>query len=69
MRKRESLTEHEQQALQHMRKAQELGTTLKEYASRFGLDVQQLYQLRKPPGAQRCARADPQPSQGAMDSG
>jgi hypothetical protein len=44
----ESLTEREQQALEHMRKAQELGTTLKEYASRFGLDVQHLYQLRKP---------------------
>jgi hypothetical protein len=44
----ESLTEREQQALEHMRKAQELGTTLKEYASRFGLNVQQLYQLRKP---------------------
>src|ERR1700733_10517116 len=42
------LTEREQQALEHMRKAQELGTTLKEYASRFGLDVQKLYQLRKP---------------------
>lgn len=44
----EPLTEREQQALDHMRKAQELGTTLKEYASRFGLDVQHLYQLRKP---------------------
>jgi hypothetical protein len=44
----QSLTEREQQALEHMRKAQELGTTLKEYASRFGLDVQKLYQLRKP---------------------
>jgi len=44
----ESLTEREQQALEHMRKAQELGITLKEYASRFGLDVQQLYQLRRP---------------------
>jgi hypothetical protein len=44
----ESLTEREQQALEHMLKAQELGTTLKEYASRFGLDVQRLYQLRKP---------------------
>jgi hypothetical protein len=44
----ESLSEREQEALEHMRKAQELGTTLKEYASRFGLDVQKLYQLRKP---------------------
>ena len=44
----EALTEREQQALEHMRKAQELGMTLKEYASKFGLDVQQLYQMRKP---------------------
>lgn len=44
----ESLTEREQQALEHMRKAQQLGMTLKEYASKFGLDVQQLYQMRKP---------------------
>lgn len=44
----ETLSEREQQALEHMRKAQELGVTLKEYASRFGLDVQKLYQLRKP---------------------
>jgi len=44
----ESLTEREREALEHMRKAQELGTTLKEYALRFGLNVQQLYQLRKP---------------------
>lgn len=42
----ESLTEREQQALEHMRKAQELGVTLKEYAASFGLDVQKLYQLR-----------------------
>src|ERR1700722_7051966 len=48
MRTTQPLTEREQQALEHMRKAQELGTTLKEYASRFGLDVQKLYQLRKP---------------------
>jgi len=44
----EVLTEREQQALEHMRKAQELGVTLKEYAARIGLDVQMLYQLRKP---------------------
>ena len=44
----EPLTEREQQALDHMRKAQELGVTLKEYAARMGLDVQHLYQLRKP---------------------
>ena len=44
----EALTECEQQALEHMRKAQEQGITLKEYAARMGLDVQHLYQLRKP---------------------
>jgi hypothetical protein len=44
----EVLTEREQQGLEHMRKAQELGLTLKEYAARIGLDVQMLYQLRKP---------------------
>jgi hypothetical protein len=44
----EALTEREQQALEHMSKAQELGITLKEYALRMGLDVQNLYQLRKP---------------------
>ena len=44
----EALTEREQQALEHMCKAQELGVTLKEYAASFGLDVQKLYQLRKP---------------------
>jgi len=43
-----ALSEREQQALEHMSKAQELGITLKEYAARTGLDVQQLYQLRKP---------------------
>ena len=44
----EVLTEREQQALEHMCKAQELGVTLKEYAARNGLDVQILYQLGKP---------------------
>jgi hypothetical protein len=48
MARTEVLTEREQQALEHMRKAQELGLTLKEYAARNGLDVQMLYQLRKP---------------------
>ena len=48
MKTTESLTEREQQALEHMRKAQELGMTLKAYASKFGVGVQQLYQLRKP---------------------
>jgi hypothetical protein len=61
----EALTEREQQALEHMRKAQELGITLKEYAARMSLDVQQLYQLRKPlvrKGALGPARRpDPEP--------
>lgn len=48
MARSEALTEREQQGLEHMRKAQELGVTLKEYAARFGLNVQLLYQLRKP---------------------
>lgn len=42
----DSLSERERQALEHMRKAQELGTTLKEYAAKIGLDVKQLYQIR-----------------------
>lgn len=61
----EALTEREQQALEHMRKAQEQGITLKEYAARMGLDVQHLYQLRKPlvrKGALGPARRpDPEP--------
>lgn len=61
----EALTEREQQALEHMGKAQELGVTLKEYAARMGLDVQHLYQLRKPlvrKGALGPARRpDPEP--------
>ena len=44
----EALTEREQQGLEHMLKAQELGMSLKEYAGKNGLDVQMLYQLRKP---------------------
>ena len=44
----EALTEREQEALEHMNKAQELGITLKAYAAKMGLEVQQLYQQRKP---------------------
>jgi hypothetical protein len=43
----EPLTEREQQALEQMRKAQELGLTLKAHAAKIGLDVQQLYELRR----------------------
>jgi hypothetical protein len=42
----EPLTEREQQALEQMREAQEQGSTLKDYATKIGLDVQQLYELR-----------------------
>jgi hypothetical protein len=43
----EPLTEREQQALEQMREAQEQGLTLKDYAAKIGLDVQQLYELRR----------------------
>lgn len=43
----EPLTEQEQQALEQMREAQERGSTLKELAARLGLQVGQLYQLRR----------------------
>ena len=43
----EPLTEREQQALQQMREAQDQGSTLKAYAAKIGLDVGQLYELRR----------------------
>ena len=43
----EPLTEREQQALEQMREAQEQGSTLKEHAAKIGLDVRQLYELRR----------------------
>ena len=43
----EPLTEREQQALEQMRDAQEQGSTLKQYAAKIGLDVRQLYELRR----------------------
>jgi transcriptional regulator with XRE-family HTH domain len=46
MRTIEELTERELQGLEHRRKAQALGMSLKEYARKVGLDVQRLYQLR-----------------------
>lgn len=48
-------------------KAQELGTTLKEYASKFQLGVQQLYQLRKPLVCKGCAWAEPAKEQRTAD--
>ena len=43
----ETLADLEQPGLTHMRKAQELGTTLG-VRRMLGLDAQKLYQLRKP---------------------
>lgn len=43
----EVLSEREQQALEQMREAQKQGSTLKAYAAKMGLDVGQLYDLRR----------------------
>jgi len=43
----EPLTEQEQRALDQMRGAQEQGLTLKQLAPTLGLQVHQLYQLRR----------------------
>ncbi len=43
----EALTEREQQALEQMHEAQKQGSTLKSYAAKMGLDVGQLYDLRR----------------------
>jgi len=43
----EALTEREQEALEQMREAQKQGVTLKAYAAKMGLDVGQLYELRR----------------------
>jgi hypothetical protein len=43
----EPLTEQEQQALEQKRRAQEQGLTLKQLAPTMGLEVNQLYQLRR----------------------
>jgi hypothetical protein len=43
----EPLTEGEQQALEQMHEAQAQGSTLKDYAAKIGLDVRQLYELRR----------------------
>ena len=41
------MTEREQQALEQMREAREQGSTLKDYAGKIGVDVRQLYELRR----------------------
>ncbi len=43
----EPLTEREQWALEQMREAQEQGVTLKAHAVKIGIDVVQLYDLRR----------------------
>ena len=43
----ESLTEREQQTLEHLQKAQDLGSSLAEYASAFGLEVKELYAMKQ----------------------
>jgi hypothetical protein len=43
----EALTEREQQALEQMHEAQKQGSTLKSHAAKMGLDVGQLYDLRR----------------------
>ena len=43
----DSLTERESQALQHLQKAQELGSTLTEYCSAFGVEVKELYAIKQ----------------------
>jgi hypothetical protein len=47
MARTQPLTEQEQQALEQMRRAQEQGLTLKQLAPTMGLQVHQLYQLRR----------------------
>jgi hypothetical protein len=47
MRTTEQLTEREQQVLDHLRKARELGSTLVEYACAFGLNVKELYAVKQ----------------------
>lgn len=42
-----SLSERERECLQHLRRAEELGTSLREYAAAFDLKVQDLYQGKR----------------------
>lgn len=43
----ESLTERQQQALEHLRRAQERGCSLVEYCSAVGLEVNELYWVKQ----------------------
>jgi hypothetical protein len=47
MTTRDSLTEREQQGLEHLQKAQELGRTVVDYASAAGLKVTELYEMKR----------------------
>jgi hypothetical protein len=42
-----SLTEREREVLDHLQKAQELGSTLVEYATAFNQDVKELYAVKQ----------------------
>ena len=55
----EALTEQEQQALEHVRKSQELGVTLKEYAARLGTGRPDALPTHRKPGAQGSLGAVP----------
>lgn len=43
----DSLTEREKTALEHLQKAQELGSTLTEYCAAFGVERNTLYAVKK----------------------
>jgi hypothetical protein len=43
MTRKESLTERQQQTLEHLRRAQERGSSLVEYCSAFGLEVKERF--------------------------
>jgi hypothetical protein len=43
----EELTEREREMLGHLRKAQELGSTLADYASSAGVEVRELYESKR----------------------
>ena len=47
MMTKESLTERQQQALEHLRRAQERGSSLVEYCSAVGLEVKELYWVKQ----------------------
>jgi hypothetical protein len=63
----EELTEREREMLGHLRKAQELGSTLADYASSAGVEVRELYESKRRlvrKGAIQLANASPRPGWG-----